>query len=117
MADLSGSTQLAEALARAMGVQRGAEEVTYFLNLVYAALTAAVDRYAGSVVNFAGDALTCWFAGDDGRRASAAALEMQAAMQHFAAMPMPAGAPELCRRATRPAHRHRAWHRASLRRR
>jgi class 3 adenylate cyclase/tetratricopeptide (TPR) repeat protein len=95
MADLSGSTQLAEALARAMGVQRGAEEVTYFLNLVYAALTAAVDHYSGSVVNFAGDAITCWFAGDDGRRACAAALEMQAAMHTFASMPMPAGASPL----------------------
>lgn len=95
IADLSGSTLLTEALTRTMGIQRGAEEITIYLNLVYDALTAAVDRYHGSVINFAGDAITCWFAGDDGRRACAAALDMQAAMQSFAAMPMPAGAAPL----------------------
>ncbi len=95
IADLSGSTQLTEALVRAMGVQRGAEEITSYLNLVYDALTAAVDRYAGSVINFSGDAITCWFDGDDGRRACAAALEMLAGMNNFAAMTMPAGAAPL----------------------
>jgi class 3 adenylate cyclase/tetratricopeptide (TPR) repeat protein len=95
MADLSGSTQLTEALARTMGIQRGAEEITAYLNLVYDALTAAVDRHAGSVISFSGDAITCWFGADDGRRACAAALEMQVAMQHFVALPLPAGAAPL----------------------
>jgi class 3 adenylate cyclase/tetratricopeptide (TPR) repeat protein len=82
-ADVSGFTGLTEALARALGPRRGAEELSVHLNHVYEALIAQVERYQGSVVAFAGDAITCWFAGDDGRRAGTAALAMQAAMESF----------------------------------
>src|SRR4051812_17997514 len=78
-ADISGFTPLTEALARALGPQRGAEELSGLLNAVYTALIAAVHVQRGSVVSFSGDAITCWFAGDDGARAVAAALAMQAA--------------------------------------
>src|SRR5689334_12911368 len=60
-ADVAGFTPLAEALAEALGTQRGAEELTALLNQVYGALIAQVDRLGGSVVGFSGDAITCWF--------------------------------------------------------
>ncbi len=90
-ADLSGFTPLTEALVRALGSQRGAEELTRQLNLVYDALINEVDNYRGSVIGFSGDAITCWFDQDDGLRAVAAALAMQAAMSKFAAVPIPNG--------------------------
>ncbi len=90
-ADISGFTPLTDALVRSLGPQRGAEELPRQLNLVYDALIADVDRYHGSVIGFSGDAITCWFDGDDGGRAVACALAMQAAMQQFAAVPIPDG--------------------------
>jgi adenylate cyclase len=108
-ADISGFTPLTEALARALG-PRSAEELTRHLNQVYDALIAEVDHYRGSVIGFAGDAITCWFdeqgAGckmqDGGESAScilppaslravACALACQEAMQQFAATPIPNG--------------------------
>lgn len=104
-ADISGFTPLTEALARALGPRRGAEELARQLNLVYDALVAEVDRYGGSVIGFSGDAITCWF--DDGKvlsriiggdaylpapaswRAVACGLAMQQAMKQFAAVPLP----------------------------
>jgi class 3 adenylate cyclase/tetratricopeptide (TPR) repeat protein len=90
-ADVSGFTPLTEALVRELGRQRGAEELTRYLNLVYDALITELHRYRGSAVAFAGDAITCWFDGDDGARATAAALAMQEAMRRFAAVRTPAG--------------------------
>ena len=83
-ADISGFTLLTEALALELGPKRGAEELTNHLNRVYDALIADLHRYGGSVIGFSGDAITCWLDGDDGRRATAAALAMQAAMRQFA---------------------------------
>ena len=60
------STDLPDMLAAGGGPQRGAEELTRYLNQVYDALIAEVDRYHGSVIGFSGDAITCWFDGDDG---------------------------------------------------
>ena len=60
-ADISGFTPLTEALTETLGLRRGAEELPRHLNRVYDALIAEVDRYGGSVVGFAGDAITCWF--------------------------------------------------------
>src|SRR4051812_12872258 len=61
-ADLSGFTPITEAFDRALGARHGAEALTRQLNLVFAALIAEVERYDGSVLGFAGDAITCWFA-------------------------------------------------------
>src|SRR5215213_7305114 len=63
-ADLSGFTPLTEALVRALGPQRGAEELTRQLNLVYNTLIGQVDNYRGTVIGFSGDAITCWFEAD-----------------------------------------------------
>jgi class 3 adenylate cyclase len=60
-ADISGFTPLTEALVRVLGPRRGAEELTRQLNDVYDALIVEVDRFGGSVIGFAGDAIMCWF--------------------------------------------------------
>lgn len=79
-ADIGGFTALTEALATARGARRGAEELSAHLDRVFHALIAEVHRYGGDVIYFAGDAVTCWLDGDDGRRAAAAALAMRAAL-------------------------------------
>src|SRR3970282_2094506 len=48
-ADISGFTPLTEALARELGFERGAEELTRQLNQVYTALIDEVHHYGGSV--------------------------------------------------------------------
>ena len=61
-ADIAGFTPLTEALDRSLGARRGVEEMTRQINHVYDALIGAVERYGGSVIGFAGDSITCWFA-------------------------------------------------------
>lgn len=100
-ADISGFTPLTEALVEELGLQRGPEELTRFLNAVYDSLIDQVEAFGGSVISFSGDAITCWFSdpepGDAATRANAAslavasALAMQEGMQPFAAVPTPAG--------------------------
>jgi predicted ATPase/class 3 adenylate cyclase len=88
--DISGFTPLTETLARDFGRSRGAELLTRTLNEVYQALIDQVDQQGGSVIGFAGDAITCWFdAGDDtlpaaAQRAITSALGMQRVMARFA---------------------------------
>jgi len=90
-ADISGFTPLTEALVQELGPRRAADELTWQLNRVYDALIAEVHRYGGSVLSFAGDAITCWLDGDDGRRATACALALQDTMAQFAAIRIPSG--------------------------
>ncbi len=90
--DISGFTPLTERLALELGRRRGADALTRLLNSVYTALIAAIEREAGSVIGFSGDALTCWFAGEEGASAPrvaaahafAAAAAVQLAMAPFA---------------------------------
>lgn len=79
-ADISGFTPLTEALAAELGPQRGAEELTAVLNMVFDAVLGELHRFGGSVIYFSGDAVTCWLDGDDGVLAAACGLEMQQAM-------------------------------------
>ena len=90
-ADISGFTPLTEALTRALGLRRGAEELPLYLNKVYDALISEVDRFGGSVIGFAGDSITCWLDGDDGRRAIACGLAMQDVMRPYADLKTPGG--------------------------
>lgn len=90
-ADISGFTPLTETMLKELGRQRGAEELNRQLNLVYTALIAQLHQYQGSVIGFAGDAITCWLDGDDGHRAVACALAMQRAMEPFTAVTTPTG--------------------------
>ncbi len=88
--DISGFTPLTESLARHLGRSSGAEVLTRTLNAVYQALIDQANHQGGSVIGFAGDAITCWFdAADDSAqaaalRAASSALAMQRAMERFA---------------------------------
>ena len=90
-ADISGFTPLTEALAAELGPQRGAEELTANLGRVFHAVIEQLDRRGGDVIYFSGDAITCWLDGDDGLRATAAALAMQDAMSRVGSIITPGG--------------------------
>jgi class 3 adenylate cyclase/tetratricopeptide (TPR) repeat protein len=93
-ADISGFTPLTEGLAKDLGRKRGAEELTRYLNLIYNGLIDCVHGHRGSVIGFAGDAITCWF--DDGApnaiaRAVACALRLQHVMAELGVVTAPSG--------------------------
>lgn len=102
-ADISGFTPLARAFAEELGTKRGAEALLSVLNQVFEALIGPVHHYGGSVIGFAGDAVTCWFedppeltdlenpVSSAALRATACALAMQEAMQPYATVPAPRG--------------------------
>jgi class 3 adenylate cyclase/tetratricopeptide (TPR) repeat protein len=90
-ADISGFTPLAEALANELGSERASELLTGHLNRVFHAVIDELDRHGGHVIYFSGDAITCWLDGDDGARAAAVGLGMQAAMQREGEVTTPAG--------------------------
>lgn len=93
-ADMSGFTPLTETLALELGSRRGGEELTRILNLVYSTLIAQVQLYRGSVIGFSGDAVTCWFDGEEAEaahRAVTAALAMQSAIQKIYQITSPGG--------------------------
>ena len=77
--DLSGFTALTDRLVAEHGPRRGAERLSQELGTMFDVAVKAVHRHRGSVVGFAGDAITCWFPGNDGvLGAVAAATEAQA---------------------------------------
>jgi class 3 adenylate cyclase/tetratricopeptide (TPR) repeat protein len=88
--DISGFTPLTETLARELGPQRGAEELSTVLNSVFGAVLGVLNRYGGSVLYFSGDAVTCWLEGD-GHLAIACGLEMQEAMSSVSTVRSPGG--------------------------
>jgi adenylate cyclase len=91
-ADISGFTALTEGLRDALGQRQGAEELTHHLGAVYSALVAEIEKYDGSVINFAGDAVTCWFEGAEAAlQAVTCAFDLQTAMQAFSAIALPDG--------------------------
>ncbi len=92
-ADISGFTPLTEALTRVLGAGRGVEELTGHLNRVYDALVSEVHGFRGSIIHFAGDAVTCWFEGDTGGRGIACGLAMQRAMASQPEVRIGSGAP------------------------
>ena len=82
-ADLSGFTALTEALVTKLGPRHGADELAIHLNRIYTAIIEPVETRGGSVIDFSGDAINCWFDADDGTQAIAAAQAMQIAFQPF----------------------------------
>ena len=90
-ADISGFTPLTEALANELGPHRGAEELTAHLNRVFQALIDVLHDYGGHVIYFSGDAITCWLDGDDGTRAAACGVAMQAQMARVGEVTTPGG--------------------------
>ncbi|HMP43175.1 MAG TPA: adenylate/guanylate cyclase domain-containing protein, partial [Roseiflexaceae bacterium] len=98
IADISGFTPLTEALTRGLQADQGAEELTRALDGVFTPLIAVLDGYRGSVIKFGGDALIVWFARPPGtpaaatiRRAAAAGLRMQHAIERYGRVPTPIG--------------------------
>lgn len=83
-ADISGYTPLTQALIAKLGPKPGAELLTRQINHIFELLITEVHRYRGSIIGFEGDAVTCWFDGDDGQRGTACALAMQQVMKQFA---------------------------------
>ena len=79
-ADISGFTPLTEALAAELGPQHGAEELSIHLDTVFHSIIDDIHSYGGEVLNFSGDAITCWLDGDDGLRAAACGLAIQRTM-------------------------------------
>lgn len=86
-ADVSGFTPLMATLAAELGATRGAEEVTRLLDELFTTMTDEVHRRRGSVVDFAGDSMLCWFDDTNGKpaipaveRARATAIAMRDAM-------------------------------------
>jgi predicted ATPase/class 3 adenylate cyclase len=75
--DIAGFTPLTEILVRLLGSAQGAELLTIYLNSIYDKLISKVDDYGGSVIGFAGDAMTCLFSGLSAFEAIACALDMQ----------------------------------------
>ncbi len=92
LVDVSGITPLTEALTLEMRDRRGAEELSLHLNDLFTALIARIYRYGGSVISFAGDAITCWFDHDQGERAIACGLALEHEMQPFATRKTRSGA-------------------------
>jgi len=60
-ADISGFTAFTEGLRNTLGPRRGAEELTVRIEAVYSALITQIERFGGSVIDFAGDSMLCWF--------------------------------------------------------
>lgn len=93
-ADISGFTPLTETLGDSLGARRGAEEMTKHLSRVYSALMSEVERHGGSVIDFAGDAIMCWFdqaQGPSEVRAVACGLALQKMMRTFERISLPKG--------------------------
>ncbi len=90
-ADISGFTHFNSALYQELGPLVGAEELSRQLDLVYEALIGVVHRYGGSVIGFGGDAITCWFDGDNGRKGTACALDMQKELYKLQILSTPGG--------------------------
>lgn len=60
-ADISGFTALTEALVHQYGRFRGVDELARHFNRLFELLIAEIHYHGGSVIGFAGDAITCWF--------------------------------------------------------
>jgi class 3 adenylate cyclase/tetratricopeptide (TPR) repeat protein len=78
-------------LANEVGPQRGAEELTSHLDVIFGAVIEELYRFGGEVVYFSGDAITCWIDGDDGRHGAACGLAMQRAMDRCGLVCTPGG--------------------------
>lgn len=89
--DISGFTPMTEAFEASLGVRQGGEELARILNEVYDSLISEVDNQGGSVIGFAGDAITCWFMEDNGLRALNSSFAIQRCMEQFNSIPSPAG--------------------------
>lgn len=90
-ADISGFTAMSERLTQ-LG-REGAEVITGIVNDYFATMLAIIAQHGGDLLKFGGDALLVSFSGDDSAVLGCqAALEMQRAMDRFAAIDTARGA-------------------------
>lgn len=89
--DISGFTSLTEALLAQVGTRRGADVVGEVLERVFESVLDRVHRWGGDAISFSGDAVTCWFDGDDGLRAAACGLQIQDVMGTVGRVPTASG--------------------------
>jgi class 3 adenylate cyclase len=87
-ADISGFTTLTESLRETLGARPGAEALSMQMGEVFSALVAEVEKYEGSVIDFAGDSMLCWFENqsivkDSSLRAVTCGFGMQTALGGF----------------------------------
>jgi class 3 adenylate cyclase/tetratricopeptide (TPR) repeat protein len=94
-ADICGFTPMTERLAREVGPHRAGEELSRILDAIYGPMIGAVHAQKGSVIGFAGDAITCWFDGDDGHRAITSGLDMLARIARLTLPESLAGGPPI----------------------
>ncbi len=78
VAEISGMAVLASAMHDTPGIRPGVEELNQKINEIYGGLIEAIHDHRGSIVQFSGFRLVCWFAEDHGLQAVSAALAMQA---------------------------------------
>ncbi|MEM7797750.1 MAG: AAA family ATPase [Chloroflexota bacterium] len=93
-ADISGFTHITRSFYLLFGRQKGAEAVLSQINPIYEEIITHLHRYGGSVVNFMGDGVLCWFdeaQGSSCDRAIVTALAIQKAMARFASISLPNG--------------------------
>ncbi|MBP7998429.1 MAG: AAA family ATPase [Chloroflexi bacterium] len=90
-ADVAGFSPLTKALTQELGPQRGVEELSATIGLVYQSLITEIHQYGGVVIAFGGDGITCWFDQDEGARALTCALAMQEAMRPHTTISTPTG--------------------------
>src|SRR5687767_1824199 len=94
-ADVSGFTAMSEALGRSG--RAGTEELTEILNAYFGPMIALIHSFGGIIGKFGGDAMTVLFPytprtqAATVRRAIQGALDMQAGMHRYAAIPTSAG--------------------------
>jgi class 3 adenylate cyclase/tetratricopeptide (TPR) repeat protein len=78
ISDISGFTSLTESLFTLR--KKGAEQLSEILNSMFSKMIDSVYSYGGFVANFAGDAFTAVFPGDDGEKACKAARMIRASV-------------------------------------
>jgi class 3 adenylate cyclase/tetratricopeptide (TPR) repeat protein len=87
-ADISGFTQLSEALARKG--REGAEQITDIIGRVFEALLGIAYENGGSLLKFGGDALLLWFDGDNHvARACRATVLMRDTLRRVGSIALP----------------------------
>lgn len=90
-ADVSGFTALTEQLAREQG-KVGAEAITRIMNDAFAELVEIVFMEGGDLLRYGGDALFCFFEGDDhAGRAARACIDMSKEITEIDAGPVQLG--------------------------
>ena len=90
-ADISGFSQLTTEFLQALGTRRVSEALTQELNRVYTTVIDQIHRFDGSVLNFSGDAIMCWFDSDSGLRGLTSAQAIQSMMATMPPIVTPSG--------------------------